>query len=88
MSKNFKATSIFYSLEDGFHNKQFITDQYNNGFDMGYEMGVGADINAGNSLFQLNFQAKIGTKNVFNNNSFSGNTGFNHIFGVQIAFLY
>ncbi len=88
MSKNFKATSIFYSLEDGFHNRQVITDKYNNGFDMGYEMGVVADINAGNSLFQLNFQAKIGTKNVFNNNSFSGNTGFNHIFGVQIAFLY
>ena len=55
---------------------------------MGYVMGVGADINAGNRLFQLNFQAKIGTKNVFNNNCFSGNTGFNHIFGVQIAFLY
>ena len=88
MSKNFKATSIYYSLKDGFHNRQDITHQYNNGFDMGYEMGVGADINAGNSLFQLNFQAKIGTKNVFNNNSFSDNTGFNHIFGVQIAFLY
>ena len=55
---------------------------------MGYVMGLGADINAGNNLFQLNFQANIGTKNVFNNNCFSGNTGFNHIFGVQIAFLY
>jgi hypothetical protein len=88
VSKNFKATSIYYSLKDGFHNRQDITHQYNNGFDMGYVMGVGADINAGNRLFQLNFQAKIGTKNVFNSNSFPGNTGFNHIFGVQIVFLY
>lgn len=86
---NFKTTDIFYSLEDGFHNRADVSSDYYKNSSFSLYSAIGFDIKAGNNIFQTHFIYNSGSTNVFNtSNNTSNAIGKNRLMGIQVAFLY
>lgn len=87
--RNFKTTDIFYSVEDGFHNRQNLTADFYKNSGISLYTAIGLDINAGSTLFQTQIIFNPGLNNVYNNPSVYGiSVGKNRLFGLQLSFMY
>ena len=87
-SYNYNAKTIFHSLEDGFHDKQNITDNFTN-LDIPLRGTLGLDINASNAcLFRLNFLVQYGFNKLYTNPTTNLTSGQNLLFGFDLDFLF
>lgn len=87
-TKVYSAKSIFHSIEDGFHDKQDIKNQFISGWDMPIRIAGGLDINAANaSLFRIHFFAEFGQKEIYFRSGTTA-TGKNKLFGLELNFLF
>lgn len=87
-NRNFKTTDIFYSVEDGFHNRTNATNDYYRNAQPSLHAALGFDINAGTNLFQLQFIYNKGSNNVYNSVAFGNSVAKSSLFGVQLSILY
>ncbi|MFZ5551998.1 MAG: outer membrane beta-barrel protein [Bacteroidota bacterium] len=84
----YNAKSIFHSLEDGFHNKQVITDYFDK-LDFPLRANLGFDFNAAESvLFRVNLFADYGMKPVYRQQLNGDFQGRNRMFGIDMDFLF
>jgi len=76
---------FFFSVEDGFHTDEIVTDQYASR-DLATQFSIGADIDAGGgSVLQAHLVLTKGTRNVF---AGSQGDGRMETIGFRLAFLY
>lgn len=82
--RNDYVKDFWHKPEDGFHTITDISDQYI-ASDLGYQVSVGADINATTCLFQFHLVYTRGTRNVFR--TIPGN-GQAETYGFRVAWLF
>jgi hypothetical protein len=88
-SGNFKSTSVFHSIEDGFHeNTDVKRDFYRS--DLFTHVSGGLDINSGDqTLFQIHLYWQRGHRNIFSEKGdFGSSTGYNQSYGFQLSVFY
>ncbi|MDO1449502.1 outer membrane beta-barrel protein [Rhodocytophaga aerolata] len=85
----FKATRIFHSVEDGFHEITDETDRVHKN-EIGLISTIGADIFAGATTFQVRLVGNWGTKNVFKDQEMVplGYNGKNRMYGIQVGVMF
>lgn len=83
--KNEYVKDFFNKPEDGFHIITDVSGDYISR-DLGYQMSLGADINAAEScVFQFHLVYSKGTKNVYKTGSGNGQT---ETYGFRVAWLF
>lgn len=82
--KNDYVKDFWHKPEDGFHTITNVEDDYIKQ-DLGYQMSVGADIDAGQSIFQVHLVYTKGTKNIYTTGSGDGRV---ETYGFRLAWLY
>jgi hypothetical protein len=76
-------------VEDGFHNKQDLSTEYYRNSGLSLYAALGAEIDAGSCLFQVQMLYNAGGGNVFNSKTMFGSAnGRNKLIGIQIGFVY
>lgn len=84
----YNAKTIFHSLEDGFHDKQNITDNLEK-LDIPLRGTLGIDINASNAcLFRMNFLVQYGFNELYTDPATNITSGQNLLFGFDLDFLF
>ncbi len=84
----YNAKTIFHSLEDGFHDKQNITDNLTK-LDIPLRGTLGMDINASNAcLFRVNFLVQYGFNKLYTDPITNISSGQNLLFGFDLDFLF
>jgi Outer membrane protein beta-barrel domain len=81
---NFESSDVFNSVEDGNHVITPVSDQYQKN-DLLYQLSIGPDINAGNTIFRIHFVYSKGTSNVYSTGT---NVGYNQSLGIQVSWLF
>lgn len=83
---NIEANDVHQSIVDGFHKSTPVTADYIR-HDLGYQLSIGADIDAGSSgtIFQLHLVYNEGLKNVF---AAGQGTGTQVAYGLRLACLF
>lgn len=87
-NRNFKTTDIFYSIEDGFHNKKDVTADYYANAPFSLYSALSFDINAGTNLFQVQLFYNKGMNSVYNPSVFGNAMAKSSLFGLQLSILY
>jgi hypothetical protein len=82
--KNDYVKDFWHKPEDGFHTIINVEDDYIKQ-DLGYQASVGADIDAGQSVFQVHFVYTKGTKNIYTTGSGDGRV---ETYGFRVSWLY
>ncbi len=84
----YNAKTIFHSLEDGFHDKQVVSERFVK-FDLPLRGTIGIDVNAANScLFRLNFLIEYGFNKLYTDPTTNILSGQNLLFGFDVDFLF
>lgn len=89
LSRNFKSTYMFHSVEDGFHDYRDMTNDFYK-TDFFTHVSAGLDLNSGSqTLFQVHVYWQKGQKNIYRaDGALHGFTGYNQAFGLQLSFFY
>lgn len=82
--KNDYVKDFWHKPEDGFHTIINVEDDYIKQ-DLGYQASIGADIDAGQSVFQVHLVYTKGTKNIYTTGSGDGRV---ETYGFRLAWLY
>ena len=82
--KNDYVKDFWHKPEDGFHTIINVDNDYIKQ-DLGYQASLGADIDAGQSVFQVHFVYTKGTKNIYKTGSGDGRV---ETYGFRLAWLY
>jgi len=82
--KNDYVKDFWHKPEDGFHTIIDVADDYIKQ-DLGYQASLGADIDAGKSIFQVHFVYTKGMKNIYTNGTGDGRV---ETYGFRVAWLY
>lgn len=82
--KNDYVKDFWLKPEDGFHTITDVSDDYIKQ-DLGYQMSIGADIDAGQTIFQFHLVYSKGTKNVYKTGPADGRV---ETYGFRFAWLY
>ncbi|MEY4931203.1 MAG: hypothetical protein RI909_1927 [Bacteroidota bacterium] len=82
--KNDYVKDFWHKPEDGFHTIIDVADDYIKQ-DLGLQASVGADIDAGQSVFQVHLLYTKGTKNIYKTGSGDGRV---ETYGIRVAWLY
>lgn len=82
--KNDYVKDFWHKPEDGFHTIINVDNDYIKQ-DLGYQASLGADIDAGQSIFQVHFVYTKGTKNIYSTGSGDGRV---ETYGFRVAWLY
>jgi Outer membrane protein beta-barrel domain len=82
---NYLADDIFYSVEDGFHKFEDVTESYNR-VDVALEGALGLDINVANAtILRIQAITNFGLTPVSNNSNLGGN---NRLWGIKLGWLF
>ncbi len=82
--KNDYVKDFWHKPEDGFHTITNVDADYIKQ-DLGFQASVGADIDAGQSIFQVHFVYTKGTKNIYTTGSGDGRV---ETYGLRFSWLY
>jgi len=82
--KNDYVKDFWHKPEDGFHTIINVDDDYIKK-DLGFQASLGADIDAGQSIFQVHFVYSKGTKNIYKTGTGDGRV---ETYGFRVAWLY
>lgn len=82
--KNDYVKDFWHKPEDGFHTIINVENDYIKQ-DLGYQASLGADIDAGQSIFQVHFVYTKGTKNIYKTGTGDGRV---ETYGFRVAWLY
>ncbi len=82
--KNDYVKDFWHKPEDGFHSIVNVDNDYIKQ-DLGYQASLGADIDAGQSVFQVHFVYTKGTKKIYKTGSGDGRV---ETYGFRVAWLY
>lgn len=82
--RNDYVKDFWHKPEDGFHTITDVSDDYIKQ-ELGYQMSVGADIDAGQTIFQFHLVYSKGTRNVYKTGIANGQV---ETYGFRFAWLY
>jgi hypothetical protein len=82
--KNDYVKDFWHKPEDGFHTIINVENDYIKQ-DLGYQASLGADIDAGQSIFQVHFVYTKGTNNIYKTGAGDGRV---ETYGFRVAWLY